>query len=206
MIAAADVGSAVVGALLPHPGVRSVTLVGSRAGSKNVQLSDWDFEVIAHDLQPLILDLPSLVSSLEPLTQQWDRLGPTDYSCYMLLLAGPRKIDLIFPGLPHRPAQPWVVTPQTLTAIDRHFWDWIYWLCAKQQAGKRALVQDQLRQMSEHLLRPMGVEAVPASNLEAMDRYQEARGGAEARSGVRVPRIAEDAVAPIVVTGGSPDP
>lgn len=206
MIPPADVEPAVIGALLPHPAVRSVALGGSRAEGTNVPLSDWDFVVIAHDLRRLIRDLPSVVSSLEPITQQWDPLGPPDYSCYMLFLAGPRKVDLIFPELPHRPLGPWVATGQTLGDIDRHFWDWIYWLCAKQQAGKADLVQDQLRVMSEHLLQPMGIRSVPATNLEAMDRYLEARERAEVRFGVLVPRTPEDMVAPIVVAGASQDP
>ncbi|MGZ5345818.1 MAG: hypothetical protein ACXWF5_14150 [Actinomycetota bacterium] len=198
MIREDEVSSVVSTALMVHPKIRSVELVGSRATGSSVSLSDWDFEVVADDVDCVALDLPSLVSPLEPLAQQWDPLGPEEYSCYMLLLAGPRKIDLIFPGMPHRPSPPWVPGPDTLEAIDRHFWDWILWLAAKQQAGKDELVAEQLRTMSVHLLRPMGVDEVPCSIPEGVRRYLEARQGLETRFGGSVPRTPQEEVVPVL--------
>ncbi len=198
MIPDEGVRAAVEDALRAHPNVRSVDLVGSRATGTPVPLSDWDFEVLVNDAERVAHDLPAVVAPLQPLAQQWDPLGPDAYSCYMLLLAGPRKIDLIFPELPHRPAPPWVPGPDTLEAIDRHFWDWILWLAAKQQGGKDELVREQLATMSVHLLQPMGVGDVPGSIDEAVTRYLDARGRLAARFGRPVPTVLQDAVLPVL--------
>ena len=192
------VRAAVEDALRADPNVRSVELVGSRATGTPDALSDWDFVVVGDDTDAVVRDLPSIVAPLQPLSQQWDRLGPDEYSCYMLLLAGPRKIDLIFPGMPHRPAPPWVPGPDTLEAIDRHFWDWILWLAAKQRGGKDELVREQLAAMSVHLLQPMGVDDVPGSIREAVRRYLDVRGRLEVRFGRPVPTVLQDAVLPVL--------
>jgi hypothetical protein len=46
-------------------------------------------------------------------------------------------VDLIFTE-PHAVLPAWQVTAATLPGIDDHFWDWMLWLAAKQQAGKPA--------------------------------------------------------------------
>jgi len=182
-----------------HPHVVSVRLVGSRASGTATALSDWDFTVQVDEFPSVESALPSLVSELEPLAQQWDRLGPTDYRCYMLMLPGPAKVDLIFPGVPHRPAPPWQVDADTLPGIDAHFWDWVLWMAAKRSAGKDQLVGEQLSAMSHHLLQPMGVREVPGSIEEAVSAYLTARERLEKRFDVRIPRRLEREVRPVVV-------
>ena len=86
---ARDLAASVAAVLLPHPNVRSVELVGSRATGSATQLSDWDFEVETDDFDSVARALPELVTPLDPLAQQWDRIS--DYPCYMLMLAGPAR-------------------------------------------------------------------------------------------------------------------
>ncbi|MGZ8652518.1 MAG: hypothetical protein ACXWX5_10140 [Actinomycetota bacterium] len=198
MIADEDVARAVTAALMEHPSVRAVELVGSRAAGTAVPLSDWDLVLTVDDRERVVADLPGLVSTLEPIAEQWDRLGAEEYSCYMLLLAGPRKIDLIFPGMVHHPAPPWEPGPSTLVAIDRHFWDWTLWLSSKEQAGRFELVGEQLELMTRHLLRPMGDEELHRTIAGAVRWYRTARDTLEPRFGVRVPRAVERAVLPVV--------
>jgi hypothetical protein len=186
------VGS-VIAALLRHPLVRAVELAGSRAAGSPTVLSDWDFRVRVDDFAAVAADLPALVATLEPLAQQWDRLNPE--SCYMLMLAGPAKIDLIF-DQPHQDEALWTVTAETLPRIDEHFWDWILWIASKQLAGKDHLVRSELGKMSRHLLGPMGVEGVPRSIRAAVRQYRGARDRWESRLGVAVPRRLEVEVEP----------
>jgi predicted nucleotidyltransferase len=195
-----DIAAAVRTALLRHPHVIAVELVGSRARGTPSPLSDWDFIVDVNDFDGVTADLPTLVAELEPLSQQWDRLGPDDYCCFMLMLVGPVKIDLIFPGVPHRPEPPWEVAPDTLDGIDRHFWDWILWMAAKEQGGKDDLVRRELRKMSEHLLKPMGVDRVPGSIHGATVEYRAARERLESSLGVHVSRRVELEVLPVLRT------
>jgi hypothetical protein len=183
-------------ALVPHPGIRSVGLVGSRARGDAVPLSDWDFAVEATDFEGVAADLPALVAVLDPLAAQWDRLNET--WCYMLTLAGPAKVDLIF-DVPHRDEPPWVVTAEALPAIDRHFWDWILWLASKHQRGDQARVRTELAKMSRHLLGPLGIVAVPRSIGEAVDRYRPARDRAAAAAGTSVALHLEREVKPAVL-------
>jgi predicted nucleotidyltransferase len=195
-----DIAAAVPAALLGHPHVMAVELVGSRARGTPSPLSDWDFAVEVSDLAGVTEDMPALVAELEPLSEQWDRLGPDDYCCYMLMLAGPVKIDLIFPGVPHRPEPPWKVAPDTLDGIDQHFWDWALWMAAKEQGGKDELVLQELRKMSEHLLKPMGVDRVPGSIHAATVEYLAARERLESSLGVHVSRRVELEVLPVLRT------
>jgi hypothetical protein len=81
-------------ALTTHPAVKAVELAGSRAEGRATDVSDWDFLVATDRFEDLVADLPGLVAELEPLAQQWDRLSPS--WCYMLILRGPVKVDLIF--------------------------------------------------------------------------------------------------------------
>ena len=51
----------------------------------------------------------------------------------------------------------WQVTAATLPGIDDHYWDWMLWPAAKQQAGKAGLVAAELAKLHEHVLAPLGV-------------------------------------------------
>jgi hypothetical protein len=192
-----DVASSVRAALERHPHILHVELVGSRATGTPVPLSDWDFVLHADDVDAVVRDLPSLVAELEPLAAQWDRLGPPEYSCYMLMLPGPAKVDLVV-RIPHELEPPWAVTAETLEGIDRHVWDWTLWLASKRQRGEADLVREQLGLMTEHLLGPLGVAEVPGSIEEAIVAYRAARDREEAELGVAVPRRLEREVLRVV--------
>ena len=141
--------------LRASPVVATVELCGSRASGTAGPHSDWDFRVATQDFAALAPQLPALVSALDPLVGQWDRLS--DHACYMLIVSGPTKVDLIFQDVPHRHEPPWVVDASTLAGIDDHFWDWVLWLTSKVDAGKDSLVDAELTKMHDHLLAPMGV-------------------------------------------------
>jgi len=181
-------------ALLPHRHVRGVELVGSRANGSSTPLSDWDFVVATDDFGAVARALPAVVSALEPLAQQWDRIS--EYPCYMLMLIGPVKVDLIFPGEPYESLPPWRVSAETLEGIDRHFWDWILWLASKREKGQDELVRRELAKMSEHLLRPLGVDRVPGSIEAAFESYRIARDEREREFGLEVSRRLEHEVLP----------
>ena len=154
--------------LLPHPDIRAVELVGSRAGGSPTPSSDWDFVVVTERFDEVGRALPALVAELEPLGQQWDRISA--YPCYMLLLAGPVKVDLIFPDEPFESLPPWTVSAETLDGIDQHFWDWILWLASKREKREDELVRRELIKLRDHLLGPLGVDRVPGSIGAAVER------------------------------------
>ncbi len=133
--------------------------------------------------------LPSLVAELDPLAQQWDRISA--YPCYMLMLEGPVKVDLIFPEELYESLPPWTVSADTLDGIDQHFWDWILWLASKREKGQGQLVQGELVKMSDHLLRPMGVDRVPGSIEAAVERYRSARDEWKRELGIEISRRRE---------------
>ena len=176
-----------------HPAIESVRLIGSRQRGTNVDLSDWDFEVTSADFEAVAKDLSVLLSPLEPLAQQWDRLS-SPHATYMLMLRGAMKIHLLFLDQPFQPKPPWEVGADTLQAIDDHFWDWILWLGAKDSAGKDDLVRDSLADMWSHLLAPMGVEETPDGIDSAIDLYRMTRREAEKRFGIVVSRAVEEEV------------
>ncbi|HET7308987.1 MAG TPA: nucleotidyltransferase domain-containing protein [Actinomycetota bacterium] len=175
--------------LLPHPAVRGVELVGSRADGSPTPLSDWDFVVVTDRFDDVARALPELVTPLDPLAQQWDRIS--DYPCFMLMLQGPVKVDLIFPEEPYESLPPWTVSVDTLDGIDQHFWDWILWLASKREKGQDQLVQGELVKMRDHLLRPMGVDRIPGSIEAAVVRYRSARDEWERELGIEVSRRRE---------------
>jgi hypothetical protein len=160
--------------------VRSIELAGSRATGQARFDSDWDFLVETRDFAAVAAALPELLAPLEPLAQQWDRLS--DEQCWMLLLRGPVKVDLIFPGEPHVHEPPWAPAAENLGAIDAHLWDWLLWLRSKPDD----LVAAELEKLFVHLLRPLGVERVPSSVAEAVELYRPARDAAAARLGCAV--------------------
>jgi hypothetical protein len=191
-----DLAASVKAALLPHPHVLTVELVGSRATGSATRLSDWDFEVMTDGFGAVGRELPAMVGELQPLAQQWDRIS--EYPCYMLMLIGPVKVDLIFPGEPYESLPPWSVSPDTLDGIDQHFWDWILWLASKREKGQDDVVRRELEKMTEHLLRPLGVDRVPGSLESAVQRYRAARDERERSFGTRVTRRRERDVLPVV--------
>jgi Nucleotidyltransferase domain len=194
-----NIAAVVEAALLLHPGIRAVELVGSRANGSATRLSDWDFVVVTDRFDEVARALPTLVAGLDPLAQQWDRIS--EYPCYMLLLSGPVKVDLIFPGEPYESRPPWTVTAETLDGIDQHVWDWILWLVSKRERREDELVQRELVKMHDHLLRPMGVNQVPRSIEAAVERYRSARDERERAFGIQVTRRREREVLPVLSAG-----
>jgi hypothetical protein len=132
------------------------------------------------------------------LVQQWDRLSET--WCWMLILRGPAKVDLIFADEPHAKEPPWEPGPETLAGIDDHFWDWMLWLLSKEVAGKDERVAAELEKLHDHLLRPLGVESRPTSILQAVEAYRAVRERAEQKFEVAVRRDVELAVAPALAS------
>jgi hypothetical protein len=184
---------ALVGA---HPSVRSIHLTGSRADGTAHDLSDWDFAVETSDFPRLADELPRLVEPLRPLAAQWDRYS--DHACYMLMLRGPAKVDLIFPDEKQDWAAGWEPSADTLAVIDHHFWDWILWLEQKRRAGKDEAVAKSLGDMHRLMLEPMGAASPPGSIPDAVDAYLERRAVLEKRFGVRVPRELQNEVQPVL--------
>jgi hypothetical protein len=192
-----DLIERIVAAVEAHPAVREVRLIGSRAEGRATERSDWDFRVETNDFAAVADDLPRLCGAFDPLAQQWDRLS-TEY-CWMLMLHGPVKVDLIFVDEPHTDEPPWKPSPDNLAAMDAHFWDWMLWLRGKEEAGKEDLVAAELDKAFEHLLGPLGVRMAPSSIREALALYLNGRAQAERRFGRRVPRDLEAEVAPVLL-------
>ena len=184
---------------LRHPSILAVELVGSRAGGSPTPLSDWDFVVVTERFDEVARALPTLVTELEPLGQQWDRISA--YPCYMLMLAGPVKVDLIFPDEPYESLPPWSVSAETLDGIDQHFWDWILWLASKQEKREDELVRHELIKMRDHLLGPLGVDRAPSSIQAAVEGYRAARDEREREFGLEVSRRREREVLPVLPMG-----
>ena len=74
-------------ALERHPAVQRVQLVGSRAAGTATESSDWDFAVETDDFRAIARDIGSVLATLQPSAQQWDRLSETQ--CWMVILPGP---------------------------------------------------------------------------------------------------------------------
>jgi hypothetical protein len=182
---------ALVGA---HPSVRSIRMTGSRADGTAHELSDWDFTVETSDFPRFADELPRLVEPLHPLAAQWDRYS--DHACYMLMLRGPAKVDLIFLSERQEWAPPWLPSADNLADIDAHFWDWILWLVQKSRGADRRTVRKGLADMQRLMLAPMGARAEPGSIAQALDSYVALRAELEERFGVRVPRDVQEEVEP----------
>lgn len=187
----------IIACVAPDPAIRSIGLVGSRADGSATELSDWDFRVEATDFAAAAAALPNLLAPLRPLVHQWDRLSAE--WCWMSIVRGPAKVDLIFPEEPHIKEPPWEPDGTNLEAIEAHFWDWMLWLSGKEAKGRTDLIASELDKLSGHLLAPMGVLRPPSSIAEAVSLYRRARERAERRFGAAVPRDLEAAVAPAIV-------
>jgi predicted nucleotidyltransferase len=188
-----DLGARLPELLEQHPRVQAVRLVGSRAEGRAHALSDWDFVVETADFDAVSRDLPELVAPLHPLVQGWDPYG--DRAEYHLMLLGPTKVELLFLDEPHEWAPPWEPSPDTLAAIDRHFWEWVLFLAQKRCGGDAEVVREGLTNMHNLLLAPMGVVSSPESIEAALEHYREARSRLERLFGVEVPREVENEVA-----------
>jgi hypothetical protein len=191
-----DVVAAVESALSVQPAVRSLRLVGSRGEGRAHELSDWDFAVETDDFDTVAQELPRLVEPLRPLAEQWDPYSR--YECYMLMLRGPVKVDLIFPAQAREWSGPWEVSASTLEAIDLHFWDWILWLEQKRRGGHRGILDTGLHDMWRLLLAPLGVLDEPRSVADALVAYLDARDALEHRYGISIPRELENEVRPVL--------
>ena len=191
-----EIARAVPSALRRHPAVRDVVLIGSRAEGRAHDISDWDFAVESDDFESVARELPRLVACFDPIAEQWDRYST--HACYMLMLRGPTKIDLLFLDEKREWSPPWVASRETLEAMDRHFWDWILWLEQKRTRGDVDVLARGLEHMHECLLRPLGVVAPPGTIAEAVDRFVEERGRLESAYGISVPRALEEEVLPAV--------
>lgn len=193
----ADVVPALVGA---HSAVRDVVLVGSRERGDATKYSDWDFRVRTEDFSSVAAEIRSLVAPVRPLVAQWDRLS--DEQCYMLIVDGPTKIDLLFDE-PHAHEPPHTVSRKTLASIDAHFWDWTLWLTSKVEAGKDDVVRAELTKLTLHILSPLGTNDVPQTLVDAVAAYLPLLERHEARLGTTVPRQLRSQVEPLIRRQGS---
>jgi predicted nucleotidyltransferase len=191
-----DLAEVVPSLLRRHPGVSDVRLCGSRQRGDARPLSDWDFLVETKLFLPVAAALPEQLEDLKPLAAQWERLSIR--ACFMLVIDGPTKVDLIFGDVHHDPEPPWIVDRSTLAGLDAHFWDWMLWLASKAQADD-ALVESELVKMHRHLLEPLGTE--PSRSLsDALAAYGPALARWETRLGRRVDRRLGEAVRPVVLS------
>ncbi|MFC7730239.1 nucleotidyltransferase domain-containing protein [Actinomadura keratinilytica] len=179
-----------------HPMVRKVTLVGSRARGNATELSDWDFHVTVDDFAEVAAVLPGMLAPYGPLAAQWDPLG--DCASHLLIFPGPVKVDLLFPEMPRSWNPPWRVGPDTLPAIDAHFWDWALSLAGKRRHGMSDRVRGELLKMTRFLLGPLGVQTVPQTLEDAAARFVRARDRLETRYGLRISRRLEEEVLPLL--------
>jgi predicted nucleotidyltransferase len=172
-----------------HPAVTKVALAGSRSRGTHEELSDWDFAVETSHFGSVARDLPSLVEPLAPLAAQWEPLG--HFPVYMVLLRGPTKFEYLFLDHTQEPRPPVTPSPETLPAIDAHFWDWLWWLATKASVGRDDLVEQHLPPLYRHLLEPLGADS-PPDTIEAAARvFLVRRGALERRYGIHVSRALE---------------
>jgi hypothetical protein len=187
-----DLIAIAIGPVATHAAVTGVEFAGSRSRGTHEELSDWDFAVKTADFQTVARDMPRLVAALHPLGEQWEPLG--HFPVYQALLRGPIKVEYLFLDEVQDPRPPLRPGAETLAAINTHFWDWTWWLVTKTAAGREDLVADHLPQLYEYLLRPMGIDAEPASIDQAIAAFLARRDALEHEYGVGVPRALEHEV------------
>ena len=175
-----------------HPAVTGVEFAGSRSRGTHEELSDWDFAVETSDFDAVARDMPNLVAPLEPLGQQWEPLG--HFPAYQVLMRGPTKVEYLFLNETQSAMPSMRPSPDTLAAINTHFWDWIWWLSTKASIGRSDIVAEHLAQLYTQLLRPMGISAVPATIESAIEAFVARRNALEQEFGVSVDRALESEV------------
>jgi hypothetical protein len=175
-----------------HPAVTRVAFGGSRSRGTHEELSDWDFAVETSDFDAIARDLPSLVSPMDPLAQQWEPLG--HFPVYQVMLRGPTKVEYLFLDQSQEPIAPVNPSRETLVAINTHFWDWIWWLTTKASVGRSDLVAEHLPQLHRHLLSPLGVATAPGDIDATIRAFLARRDALERELGVEVPRALETEV------------
>ena len=178
--------------LAEHPAVLSVEFAGSRSRGTHAELSDWDFAVETSDFDALARDLPALVAPLKPLAQQWEPMG--HFPVYQVLLRGPTKIEYLFLTRSQEPLPALTPGPDTLAAINTHFWDWIWWLSTKASIGRTDLVAEHMPQLYERLLRPLGVPGIPDSIPAAAEAFIACRDVLEHEYNLNIDRALENEV------------
>jgi hypothetical protein len=85
-------------------------------------------------------------------------------------------------------------SPETLGAINTHFWDWIWWLTTKASASQHDLVAEHIAQLYGHLLRPMGIAVPPDSIDAAIAAFVGRRDALEREHGISLTRALENEV------------
>jgi hypothetical protein len=175
-----------------HAAVRHVELAGSRARGTHEELSDWDFAVETSDFDAVARDMPTLVAGLDPLGEQWEPLG--HFPVYQVLLLGPTKIEYLFLDHEQDPMPPVTPSPETLVAINTHFWDWIWWIASKASVGRDDLVAEHLPRLYRHLLQPMRIRTAPRDIDTAIHMFVRRRDELERRYGLTVSRALEEEV------------
>jgi hypothetical protein len=178
--------------VLNHPAVRHVELAGSRSRGTHNELSDWDFAVTTSDFAAVARDLPALIARLQPLGQQWEPLG--HFPVYQVLVTGPTKVEYLFLDHSQQALPAPKPGPATLDAINTHFWDWTWWIATKASIGRRDLVDEHLRQLFGHLLRPLGVTEAPANVETAIEAFVRRRDELERKYDTMVSRTLEEEV------------
>lgn len=177
--------------LKTDPDIKDVQIMGSAASGEALPESAWGFQIKTESFAKVMDRLPGLVERWQPVVAQWNRLS-TSWR-YMLILAGPVKVDLIF-DQPHAALPPWRVSAGTLNLIDDHFWDWMLWLSFKRAAGQHDLLAAELRKLHKYLLGPLGAATPPTTVDQAICDYREMRDEWEAILQLRISRGAEQAV------------
>jgi hypothetical protein len=180
------------GLVAAHPAVERVALAGSRARGEHDELSDWDLAVETSHFDAVSRDMPELIAPLKPLGQQWEPLG--HFPVYQVFLRGPIKVEYLFLNEAQDAVPPLRPSPETLGAINTHFWDWTWWLITKAAAGRNDLVADHLAQLHAHLLAPLGVAVPPDTIDAAIGAFVDRRDALEREYGISIPRDLENEV------------
>jgi len=175
-----------------HPAVARVEFAGSRSRGTHDELSDWDFAVETADFGAVASDMPELVAPLRPLGQQWEPLG--HFPAYQVLMRGPTKVEYLFLSEVQDAMPPVRPGPDTLGAINTHFWDWTWWLVTKDSAGRGDLVAEHLPQLHAHLLDPLGIAVSPDSIDAAIAAFVDRRDALEREYSISLPRDLENEV------------
>jgi hypothetical protein len=184
-----DLVTVAIGLVAKHPAVTHVEFAGSRSRGTHEELSDWDFAVETSNFAATARDLPTLITPMNPLAEQWEPLGR--FPVYQVMLCGPTKVEYLFLDESQHAVAPASPSKATLVAINTHFWDWIWWIATKAAAGRHKLASEHLAQLYRHLLHPMGVDAVPGDVAAAIRVFLARRDELEREYGVSVPRTLE---------------